>query len=298
MINMSFECKKCGKEFASKMGLLGHLRVHNKRSNSTQRNATQLNATLNEETNATLNALPNATQRNADGSVDVVGKIETNATQLNATQRNATQRNAALNEETNATLNEETNEQQIHSNNAIESNLLNQIIDPKYKNNQQPNIPIVQSNQQPNQQPNKQNKTFEFLAMSAVNIMQDMVKSRLVSKPQQPSVFEEAGRAAFANFLGNFSKSRGSAYGKRLPKENDEEDDPYFQQQQQMAKIMTNYFEDNDKKYKKLVEQNEALLTKLDNNKDKDINNNDDKDNKIAGLDTAINDDNDEEQHN
>ncbi len=62
------------------MFLLDHLKIHKKRSNSTQRNAT-----LNEETNATQNALPNATQRNADGSVDIVGKIENNVTQENAT---------------------------------------------------------------------------------------------------------------------------------------------------------------------------------------------------------------------
>ena len=289
-------CDICGFNAKNKMSLLGHLKKHNPKRNETKRNGTQ-NAIGNAELNAVLNAERNAIETEAERNGN--GNVTSFETQRNATQRNETQRNGndvitnserSGNDVSNATQRNETqrnvteteterNENGTQNATAFIGQGTHQNIDPQVLNmieyqlgekvnlnrkpQQQPQPEVVYY-EQPNQnatqaQQGGNSKVLEYIGLSVANLAQELIKSRMMPK-QGPSIFEELGRESFGSFLASFSKSRGTAMGKTLPKNGDEEIDPYEQMNAKIANTLGKYFEEQDKKFKQLTEYNEKLL--------------------------------------
>lgn len=267
--------------------------------NATQ-NATG-NAELNAVLNAERNAIETEAERNGNGNVtsfetqrnvtqrnvtqrnenDVITNSERSGNDVsNATQRNETQRNATETQRNVTETETERNENGTQNATAFIGQGTHQNIDPQVLNmieyqlgekvnlnrkpQQQPQPEVVYY-EQPNQnapqaQQGGNSKVLEYIGLSVANLAQELIKSRMMPK-QGPSIFEELGRESFGSFLASFSKSRGTAMGKTLPKNNGEEEtDPYEQMNAKIANTLGKYFEEQDKKFKQLTEYNEKLL--------------------------------------
>lgn len=142
-----------------------------------------------------------------------------------------------------------------------------QIIDPAYKapHQQAPSNPYGNPYQGRPQQPQQSApqegpNPLAALLQAAMPLISKVIETKFVAPPA-PSIWEDIGKASYAQFMGSFAKSHGTALGKEKAKTRARPDNQEEEESDPLAGIIMGKFEDITKRQQ---QENADLKSKIE----------------------------------